>query len=95
MARVAGLPAVSALFSTAPERVERLFFDERARPSAARFCAELARAHKPYRLVGTEELDRIAGTVLHGGIVAIARPSRSTISILVPRVCGRAMGSRS
>src|SRR5262249_4859623 len=38
------------------------------------FCAALARAHKPFRLVGGNELDRIAGTPLHGGIVAIARP---------------------
>jgi RNA methyltransferase, TrmH family len=74
LARIAGLSAVSALFTTAPQRIERLFFDERLRPAVGRFCAELARAHKPYRLVGTEELDRIAGTVLHGGIVAIARP---------------------
>jgi len=27
--RVAGLPAVSALFAAAPARVERLFFDQR------------------------------------------------------------------
>jgi TrmH RNA methyltransferase len=71
--RVAGLPAVAALFATAPERVERLFFDERARSQVTPFCAALARERKPYRLVDTEELDRVAGTVLHGGIVAIAR----------------------
>jgi TrmH RNA methyltransferase len=74
VARIAGLPAVAALFSAAPERVERLFFDERMRSVVAPFCAELARVHKPYRLVGSEELDRVAGTVLHGGVVAIARP---------------------
>jgi RNA methyltransferase, TrmH family len=72
--RVAGLPAVSALFATAPERVERLFFDERAKPLVGAFCAALARARRPYRLVGAEELERVAGTVLHGGVVAVARP---------------------
>jgi RNA methyltransferase, TrmH family len=72
--RIAGLPAVSALFATAPERVERLFFDERARPLLGTFCATLARARKPYRLVGAEELERVAGTVLHGGVVALAQP---------------------
>jgi TrmH RNA methyltransferase len=72
--RVAGLPAVSALFATAPNRVERLFYDERMRPLVGAFCAELARARKPYRLVPPEELERVAGTVLHGGVVAIAQP---------------------
>src|SRR5262249_49922313 len=74
VARIAGLPAVAALFKAAPERVERLFFEERARASVAPFCAALARIHKPFRLVGSDELDRIAGTLLHGGIAAIARP---------------------
>ena len=72
--RIAGLPAVSALFATAPERVERLFFDERAKPLLGTFCATLARARKPYRLVGPEELERVAGTLLHGGVVAVAQP---------------------
>jgi RNA methyltransferase, TrmH family len=72
--RVAGLPAVTALFATAPHRVERLFFDERMKPLVGAFCAELARARKPYRLVGADELERVAGTVLHGGLVAIAEP---------------------
>lgn len=73
-ARITGLPAVTALFAAAPERVERLYFDERARARVTPFCAELTRARKPFQLVGSEELDRIAGTVLHGGIVALARP---------------------
>jgi TrmH RNA methyltransferase len=34
----------------------------------------LARAHKPYRQVDAAELARVAGTVLHGSVVAIARP---------------------
>lgn len=72
--RVAGLPAVAALFGTAPERVERLFFDERLKGTVGPFCAALARARKPYRLVPEEELARIAGSVLHGGVVAVAEP---------------------
>jgi RNA methyltransferase, TrmH family len=72
--RIAGLPAVSALFATAPERVQRLFFDDRMKQVAGSFCARLAEARKPYRLVKPEELERVAGTVLHGGIVAVAEP---------------------
>src|SRR5262249_42018098 len=72
--RVAGLPAVSALFAAAPARVERLFFDRRLKPHVAAFCAELARVRKPYRLVQADELERVAGSVMHGGIVALALP---------------------
>ena len=72
--RVAGLPAVTALFSTAPGRVERLFFDRRMQPQVAALCAQLARAHKPYRMVAADELERVAGSVMHGGIVALAQP---------------------
>lgn len=73
--RVSGLPAVSALFAVAPQRVERLFFDQRVKPFAGAFCAELARARKPYRLVASAELERVAGSVMHGGIVALAQPA--------------------
>ena len=72
--RIAGLPAVSALFSVAPLRVDRLFFVQRMQPYVGDFCAALARMRKSYRLVRTEELERVAGTVLHGGIVALAQP---------------------
>jgi RNA methyltransferase, TrmH family len=72
--RVAGPPAVSALFAVALERVERLFFEARMKPYISAFCAELARRRLPYRLVDAEELERIAGAVMHGGIVAVAQP---------------------
>ena len=72
--RVAGLPAVAALFATAPQRVERPFFTREFKPRVAEYCAALARTRKPFRLVGAEELARVAGTVLHGGVVAVAEP---------------------
>ena len=72
--RITGLPAVSALFATAPARVEQLFFDHKTRALAGAFCSQLARERKPYHLVDAAELERVAGTVLHGGIVALARP---------------------
>jgi TrmH RNA methyltransferase len=78
-ARIAGLPAVAALFATAPDRVERLYLEARMKGPAARFCAELARAHKPYRLVEGAELQRIAGAAMHGGIVALARPKPTLV----------------
>jgi RNA methyltransferase, TrmH family len=72
--RICGLPAVRALFERDPGRVERLFFEPALRGELDVCCQELARAHKPYRQVDSEELARVAGTVLHGGAVAITRP---------------------
>ena len=74
MLRICGLAAVRALFDCDPGRVERLFFEPALRGLLDAFCLALARAHKPYREVDRAELARVAGTVLHGGAVAIARP---------------------
>jgi TrmH RNA methyltransferase len=71
--RICGLAAVRALFERDRGRVERLFFEASMKAEAGPFCRALADSHKPYRQVGPMELARIAGTVLHGGIVAIAR----------------------
>ncbi|MDD1649846.1 MAG: RNA methyltransferase [Methylococcaceae bacterium] len=72
--RVAGLSAVSALFRKSPERVVRLFYEDRRVPDVGGFCATLAGLRRPYRKVEGEELVKIAGTVLHGGVVAVAEP---------------------
>jgi TrmH RNA methyltransferase len=72
--RIAGVPAVAAVFDRNPERVERLFYDAATRPLVGGWCRRLARDRKPYRMVPADELARVAGTVLHGGIVAVVRP---------------------
>ena len=63
-----------ALFDRDPDRVERLFFEPALKGELDAPCRALAQAHKPYRQVDNMELARVAGTVLHGGAVAIARP---------------------
>jgi TrmH RNA methyltransferase len=72
--RICGLAAVAALFEHDPRRVERLFFEDRVKGEVGPFCRTLARARKPYRQVDKAELARVAGTPLHGGVVAIAAP---------------------
>ncbi|OJX81187.1 RNA methyltransferase [Magnetospirillum sp. 64-120] len=74
LSRIAGLAAVSALFKCRPESAERLFFDERMKAEAEPWCKSMAAARKPYRQVPTEELTKVAGTPLHGGIVVVAQP---------------------
>lgn len=72
--RVAGQRAVAALFARAPERVERLFFVADMRQAMAGPCKLLAAKRKIFRVVDAEELRRVAGTAMHGGVVALARP---------------------
>jgi RNA methyltransferase, TrmH family len=72
--RICGLAAVTALFERDPRRVERLFFEDRLKGEVGPFCRRLAWVRKPYRQVEKAELARVAGTPLHGGIVAIAEP---------------------
>ena len=72
--RIGGLPAVAALFQGTPQRVERLFFDDRMKAQAEPLCKIMAAARKPFRLVSTEELTKVAGTPLHGGILAVCQP---------------------
>ncbi|MBP0446121.1 RNA methyltransferase [Roseomonas sp. SSH11] len=74
--RICGLAAVSAVFARRPRDVLRLFHLPSRRREANPFCAMLAEARKPYRELGEEELARVAGTVHHGGIVAITARRR-------------------
>jgi len=72
--RIGGWPAVAALFSRDPARVLRLFFVPDMAEHAKDACRILAAARKPFREVGGEELAKVAGSAMHGGIVAIAKP---------------------
>ncbi|MBO1075588.1 TrmH family RNA methyltransferase [Roseomonas marmotae] len=72
--RICGPAAVAAVFARRPQAVMRLFYVPARRLEAGPFCAQLARARKPYREVPAKELEKIAGTAHHGGIVAIAVP---------------------
>jgi TrmH RNA methyltransferase len=72
--KVAGLSAVRAVFAHDPGRVLRLFLDERLKEEAGPLCKALAAAHRSYRVVPAEELTKIYGSPLHGGIVAVTAP---------------------
>jgi TrmH RNA methyltransferase len=68
---VCGWPAVSALFARHPGEVRRLFFDAATGRRAGGLCSQLAREKKVYRQVEAAELEKIAGSLHHGGIVAV------------------------
>ena len=71
---ICGFEAVSALFARRPADVLRLLYGEALRGRVGPFCAALARARRPYRMLPLDELARAAGTPRHGGVVAVARP---------------------
>lgn len=68
---VCGLAAVRAQFARDPATIQRLFFDYPTGRRIGVICRTLAAARKVYRCVEPAELQKIAGTVHHGGIVAV------------------------
>jgi TrmH RNA methyltransferase len=68
---VCGWQAVSTLFARHPAEVRRLFFDAATGRRAGEFCSLLAQQKKVYRQVESAELEKVAGSLHHGGIVAV------------------------
>ncbi|MCC7282699.1 MAG: RNA methyltransferase [Acetobacteraceae bacterium] len=74
--RHCGLNAVAALFEHRPASVQRLLYSERRKAEVGAWCKQLAAGRRPYRLLPENELAKVAGSIHHGGIVAIADPLR-------------------
>lgn len=74
-----GIGAVKARFERDPASFKRLFFDESTGRKLGPLCKALATARKIYRQVPSAELEKIAGSVHHGGVVAVvdAEPLRA------------------
>jgi TrmH RNA methyltransferase len=62
---------VTALFAQNPDVIKRLFFDAPTSTRAGKMASHLAKTRRPYRMVPDAELQKISGTVHHGGIIAI------------------------
>lgn len=69
--RLCGLPAVLTRFQRDPDSIQRLFFDEKTGRKVGAISKALAAARKVYRCVDTAELEKISGSLHHGGIVAV------------------------
>ncbi len=77
---ICGFPAVAALFDRRPEAVQRLFYLPARKELAGPFCALMAKAHRPYRMIeAEEEMRTIAATTHHGGIAAVAEARKIPI----------------
>lgn len=66
-----GLVAVRSRFEREPSSIKRLFFDEATGRKIGPICKALAGERKVYRCVPSTELEKIAGSIHHGGIVAV------------------------
>jgi RNA methyltransferase, TrmH family len=66
-----GLVAVRSRFKRDPMSIKRLFFDEATGRKIGMICQALAAGRKVYRCLPAVELEKIAGSIHHGGIVAV------------------------
>lgn len=66
-----GLAAVKAQFAKDASAIKRLYFDYETGRKIGVICKALAQARKVYRCVEPGELEKIAQTVHHGGVVAV------------------------
>lgn len=69
--KICGLAAVKARFERDPGSILRLFFDEPTSRKVGAMSKALALAKKVYRCVPPAELEKISGSIHHGGIVAV------------------------
>ena len=69
--KLCGLAAVRASFARDAGSIQRLYFDYATGRKIGVICKALATTRKVYRCVEPAELEKIAGTVHHGGIVAV------------------------
>lgn len=68
-----GLATVRARFQRDAASIQRLYFDQPTSRKIGVMCKALATARKIYRCVEPAELEKIAGSVHHGGIVAVVK----------------------
>ena len=72
-----GVYACRALFERRPDAIERALMTERVAPLFGDLMKDLARRRRPYRVVGEDEVAKVAGTRHHEGICVIATPPPS------------------
>ena len=69
--KICGFPAVRARFERDPASIVRLYCDLPTSRRIAKMLKALAEARKVYRCVEAAELEKISGSLHHGGIVAV------------------------
>jgi len=70
---ICGLAAVRARFQRDSASIVRLFFDQPTSKKVGLMCKALAASRRVYRCVEPAELEKIADSIHHGGIVAVVK----------------------
>jgi len=73
--KICGIAAVQARFARDPASIQRLFYEAAMGQRVGAICKALAVAKKVYRQVEVAELEKVAGSIHHGGVVAIVTPA--------------------
>ncbi len=73
--KICGIAAVQARFARDPASIQRLFYEAAMGQRVGAICKALALAKKVYRQVDTAELEKVAGSIHHAGVVAIVTPA--------------------
>lgn len=68
---VCGQKAVDKIAKVHPERVHRLFFNADLAPQYGEVCRYMAANRRIYRMVDNIELEKVAGSIHHGGVAAV------------------------
>lgn len=68
---ICGLKAVRSRFEANSNSVKRLFFTREVAPQIGDLCRWMAQERLVYRCVEEEELERISGSIHHGGIAVV------------------------
>lgn len=71
---VCGLHACLAVFARRPEAIQRVYHATRRRGELGPLLSACAARRLPYNEVADEELERLARTTHHGGVVAFVEP---------------------
>ncbi len=77
--RICGANAVGAVVARRPDAVKRLFYTAELRDRAGPLCTVMAQMRRPYRMLPDEEIARAAGSVHHGGLVAVVAAQRVAV----------------
>ena len=80
--KICGLAAVRARFQRDADSIRRLYFDYATGRKIGVMCKALAAARKIYRCVEPGELEKIAGSIHHGGVVAAV--AHSGVAFVAP-----------
>lgn len=75
--KIYGEKACQVLFDKRPEAIIRLYLNPQQAPKCAAMMKYLAKAKKAYHLVEDAELDKLAGSQHHGGMVMLVQQPES------------------